>query len=141
MKGDTAGLKNITLEIIGEYAYGWLQYEAGVHRFVRISPFGADEKRHTSFISVQCFPDLDDSLPEMKNFDISMSDLKIETMRAQGAGGQHVNKTESAIRITHIPTGITVTCQNGRSQHQNKAKAIQMIKGTTVSIGAKQEVL
>jgi peptide chain release factor 2 len=128
MKGDSAGLKNITLEISGEYAYGWLQYEAGVHRFVRISPFGNTGKRHTSFISVQCFPDLDDSLPEIQNFTIPTSDLKIETMRAQGAGGQHTNKTESAIRVTHIPTKISVSCQNQRSQHQNKAKALQMIR-------------
>lgn len=128
MKGETAGIKNITLEIKGEYAYGWLQYEAGVHRFIRISPFGSSAKRHTSFISLQCFPELDDSLPEIKNFTVSPAELKIETMRSQGAGGQHVNKTESAIRITHIPTGIVVSCQNGRSQHQNKAKALQMIK-------------
>ncbi len=127
MKAETAGFKSVTLEISGAYAYGWLQYEAGVHRFVRISPFGV-AKRHTSFVSIQCYPDLDDSLPDIQNFTIPISDLKIETMRSQGAGGQHVNKTESAIRITHLPTGLAVSCQNGRSQHQNKAKALQMIK-------------
>ncbi|KAJ3213100.1 hypothetical protein HDU67_003383 [Dinochytrium kinnereticum] len=119
--------KSATLQISGRYAYGWCKYEVGVHRFVRLSKFSTDGKRQTSFVSVKVFPFSSDS-GDAGITDINLGDLKIEVMRAQGAGGQHVNKTESAVRITHLPTGITVACQNSRSQHQNKATAMQMLK-------------
>ncbi|KAJ3119519.1 hypothetical protein HK098_005380 [Nowakowskiella sp. JEL0407] len=127
IKGEIAGLKSSTLQINGEYAYGWLKYEGGVHRLVRISPFDSGGKRHTSFASVQTFP-ANESGSGSTVIEINEKDLKLEFMRAQGAGGQHVNKTESAVRIVHIPTGIIVACQNERSQHQNKATALQMLK-------------
>ncbi|KAJ3036817.1 hypothetical protein HDV00_002370 [Rhizophlyctis rosea] len=128
LKGEVAGLKSATLQMTGEYAYGWCKNESGIHRFVRISPFDSNSKRHTSFISVQVYPSFEASNSSMKDIELPPGDLKIETMRAQGAGGQHVNKTESAIRITHVPTGITVSCQTERSQHMNRATAMQMLK-------------
>ena len=122
--GEEAGLKSATVKITGHNAYGWLKSENGVHRLVRISPFDSNARRHTSFASVNVYPVIDDRIV----IDIKESDVRIDTMRAQGAGGQHVNKTESAIRMTHIPTNIVVFCQNDRSQHRNKAQAWDMLR-------------
>lgn len=122
--GEEAGIKGVAFIIKGENAYGYAKSENGVHRLVRISPFDANAKRHTSFASVQVSPELDDDI----NIEIEDKDIRIDTYRASGAGGQHVNKTESAIRITHFPTGIVVQCQNDRSQHKNKATAMKMLK-------------
>jgi len=122
--GDEAGIKNATLTISGQYAYGYLRSEAGVHRLVRISPFDANKRRHTSFASVIVSPELEDDV----KVDLREEDIKMDVFRASGAGGQHVNKTSSAVRLTHIPTGIIVACQNERSQHTNKAFALKIIK-------------
>ncbi len=122
--GEEAGLKSISFKISGHQAYGWLKTESGVHRLVRISPFDANARRHTSFASVWVYPVIDDSI----DIQVEEKDLRIDTYRASGAGGQHVNKTESAIRITHLPTNIVVQCQNDRSQHRNRAQAMTMLK-------------
>jgi peptide chain release factor 2 len=122
--GEEAGIKSATVMIKGRNAYGWLKTEAGVHRLVRISPFDANARRHTSFASVQVYPVIDDRI----QIDINEADVRIDTLRASGAGGQHVNKTESAIRMTHIPTNIVVYCQNDRSQHRNRAQAWDMLR-------------
>ena len=122
--GDIAGLKSATLKIIGEYAYGTMRTESGVHRLVRKSPFDSNARRHTSFTSVFIYPEVDDSI----EVEINPADLRIDTFRASGAGGQHINKTDSAIRITHIPTNIVVQCQSDRSQHRNRAEAMAMLK-------------
>jgi peptide chain release factor 2 len=123
-EGEQAGIKSVTLQVSGAEAYGWLKTEAGVHRLVRISPFDANARRQTSFASVWVYPVVDDTI----EIEINEGDLKVDTYRASGAGGQHVNKTESAIRITHIPTGIIVACQTDRSQHRNRATAMGMLK-------------
>jgi peptide chain release factor 2 len=122
--GEEAGIKSATIEVKGRNAYGWLKTESGVHRLVRISPFDSNARRHTSFASVTVYPVVDDRI----NIDIKEADVRVDTMRAGGAGGQHVNKTESAIRLTHIPTNIVVVCQNDRSQHRNRAQAWQMLR-------------
>ena len=133
-QGEEAGIKSATIEIKGRNAYGWLKTENGVHRLVRISPFDSNARRHTSFASVTAYPVIDDRIV----VDIKEADVRTDTLRSSGAGGQHVNKTESAIRLTHIPTNIVVYCQNDRSQHRNRAQAWQMLRARLYELELKK---